>query len=87
VRTEVTLRIERDGVPVLHTSQELGPGGAGCAPPFTPRAYATEIVPDGSTVHAAVGEDSIRLPLPGGWTATAWADHLDAAVPRTGSAG
>lgn len=82
-----TLRVERDGVPVLHTSQELGPGGAGWAPPFTPRAYATELVLDGSTVDATTGEASVRLPLPGGWTATAWADHLDAAVPRTGSAG
>lgn len=74
-----TVRISRDG-PLLHTTQELGPGAAGWAPPFTPRAYATELVLDGSTVDPAVGTDAVRLPLPGGWTATAWAGHLDAAL-------
>jgi hypothetical protein len=34
-------------------AQELGPGGAGWALPFTPRAYATELVPGGSTVDPA----------------------------------
>lgn len=77
-----TVRAERDGRPLLHTTQELGPGGAGWAHPFTPRAYATELVLDGSTVDPAVGPDSVRLPLPGGWTATAWAGHLDAALAR-----
>lgn len=73
-----TVRIERDGWPLLHTTQELGPGGAGWAPPFTPRAYASEVVLDGSAVDPAVGADAVRLPLPGGWTRTAWGDHLDA---------
>jgi urease accessory protein len=82
-----TVRVERDGRPLLHTTQELGPGGAGWAPPFAPRAYAAELVLDGSTVDAAVGADSVRLPLDGGWTTTAWADHLDAAVPPIASAG
>jgi urease accessory protein len=74
-----TVRVERDG-PLLHTTQELGPGGAGWAPPFTPRAYASELVLDGSTVEPAVGADSVRLPLDGGRVATAWAGHLDAAL-------
>lgn len=75
-----SVRIERDGRPVLHTTQELGPGGAGWAPPFTPGAYATELMLDGSTVDPAVGPDAVRLPLDGGWTATSWATHLDAAI-------
>lgn len=75
-----TVRIERDGRPVLHTTQELGPGGAGWVLPFAPRAYATELVLDGSTVDPVVGADAVRLPLDGGWTATSWATHLDAAL-------
>jgi urease accessory protein len=72
-----TVRVERAGTPILHTSQELGPGGAGWAAPFTPRAYASELVLDGGDHSPAVGTDAVRLPLPGGWTATAWADQLD----------
>lgn len=75
-----TLRVERDGRPVLHTGQELGPGGAGWAAPFTPRAYASELVLDGTDGIAAVGDGAVRLPLPGGRTAVAWADHLDDAL-------
>jgi urease accessory protein len=75
-----TIRVERDGRPLLHTAQELGPGAAGWAAPFTPRAYAAELVLDGSAVGPAVGADAVRLPVEGGWTATAWADHLDAAL-------
>lgn len=90
-----TVRVERAGEPVLHTTQELGPGGAGWAPPFTPRAYASELVLDGADADPAVGVDAVRLPLPGGWTATAWADHLDVALaalptltrPSTGGPG
>ncbi|HEV7653489.1 MAG TPA: urease accessory protein UreD [Mycobacteriales bacterium] len=75
-----TVRVERDGRPLLHTSQELGPGGAGWAAPFTPRAYAAELVLDGSTVDPAVGTDTVRLPLDGGWTATAWGAELPVAL-------
>jgi urease accessory protein len=77
-----TVRVERDGRPLLHTSQELGPGAAGWAHPFTPRAYVSELVLDGSAAGPEVGEDSVRLPLPGGWTATAWAGSLDTALAR-----
>jgi urease accessory protein len=72
-----TTRVARAGVPVLHTSQELGPGGAGWAPPFTPRAYAGMLVLDGRPVEPGYGERWVQLPLPGGWTGTAWADRLD----------
>jgi urease accessory protein len=80
-----TVRVERDR-PLLHTTQELGPGAAGWAHPFTPRAYASELVLDGSSVDPAVGPDAVRLPLAGGWVATAWADHLDAALAGLASA-
>jgi urease accessory protein len=79
-----TVRVERCGRPLLHTTQELGPGGAGWAPPFTPRAYASELVLDGSEVIPAVGADAVRLPLPGGWIGTAWADELVTALAGVG---
>ena len=72
-----TVRVERAGIPVLHTTQELGPGGAGWAAPFRPRAYASELVLDGADHRPAVGTDAVRLPLSGGWTAAAWSDQLD----------
>lgn len=75
-----TVRVERAGRPVLHTTQELGPGGAGWTAPFMPRAYASELVLDGTDGTPEVGADAVRLPLPGGWTTTAWADHLDLAL-------
>jgi urease accessory protein len=71
-----TVRVERAGVPVLHTTQDLGPGGAGWAPPFTPRAYASELVLDGSAGTPEVGVDTVRLPLPGGRTTTTWGAEL-----------
>jgi urease accessory protein len=73
------VRVERAGRPLLHTTVDLGPGSASWLPPVAPRAYA-------STVHigdeAAVltGEDAVRLPLPGGWTTTAWGDELHRVV-------
>lgn len=75
-----TVRAERDGRPLLHTTQELGPGGAGWAAPFTPRAYAAELVLDGSSVDPAVGTDTVRLPLEGGWTVAAWGAELPVAL-------
>lgn len=74
-----TVRVERAGLPLLHSTQDLGPGGAGWAPPFTPRAYVSELVLDGSGTAAAAGTDAVLLPLPGGRTGTAWAEHLDTA--------
>jgi len=70
-----TTRIERAGVPLLHTTVDLGPGSASWLPPVAPRAYV-------STVHlgeergVATGRDVVRLPLPGGWVSTAWGDEL-----------
>ncbi len=75
-----TVRVSRDGVPSLHTTQELGPGGAGWAPPFTPRAYAAEVVVDGTSPPPAVGTDAVLLPFGGGWTATGWGAELETAL-------
>lgn len=74
-----TTRITRDGAPLLHTTTALGPGAPAWAGPFTPRAYA-------STVHlgtggtGGTGADAVRLPLPGGWVATAWGERLHRVV-------
>ncbi|QNG37034.1 urease accessory protein UreD [Geodermatophilaceae bacterium NBWT11] len=79
-----TTRVERSGVPVLHTTVGLGPGAAAWLPPVAPRAYA-------STTHLgtqggrAVGDDAVRLPLPGGWVATAWGDRLTPTLARLGA--
>jgi urease accessory protein len=75
-----TVRVERDGLPLLHATQGLGPGAPGWAAPFTPRAYAGELVLDGGTSGPAVAPDAVLLPLPGGRTATAWAADLDPAL-------
>ena len=75
-----TTRVLREGRPLLHTTVDLGPGAPAWLPPVAPRAYA-------STVHlaagthppqqpVATGQDAVRLPLPGGWTATAWGTEL-----------
>ena len=77
-----TTRIERDGRPLLHTTVGLGPDAPAWLPPVAPRAYV-------STVHVGVpraevetGVDAVRLPLTGGWVATAWAGELHEAVGR-----
>ncbi|SDF72373.1 urease accessory protein UreD [Klenkia brasiliensis] len=76
-----TTRVERAGVPLLHTTVGLGPGAPAWLPPVAPRAYA-------STVHAgraldrATGTDAVRLPLERGWVATAWGDRLAATLGR-----
>ncbi|MGY1594035.1 urease accessory protein UreD [Geodermatophilus sp. SYSU D00708] len=81
-----TTRVVRDGRPLLHTTVGLGPGAPAWLPPVAPRAYA-------STVHAgtpedlATGDDAVRLPLPGGWVATAWGaelHHVDRALEELG---
>lgn len=71
-----TTRIVRSGRPLLHTTVGLGPGEPAWLPPVAPRAYA-------STVHLAddesdvmTSDDAVRLPLPGGWVATAWGSEL-----------
>lgn len=75
-----TVRVERDGRPLLHTTQGLGPGAPGWAAPFRPRAYAAELVLDGTASTPETGPDAVRLPLPGGWTTTAWATDLTPAL-------
>jgi urease accessory protein len=90
-----TTRIERGGVPVLHTTVDLGPGNRCWLPPVAPRAYASTVhlgapadppagARGGAPAEVAVGADVVRLPLPGGWVTTAWGDQLHrvaAAVP------
>jgi urease accessory protein len=74
-----TTRIERAGVPLLHTTVDLGPGSPAWLPPVAPRAYVSTVhlgTPAGGPVEAATGEDVVRLPLPGGWVTTAWGDEL-----------
>jgi urease accessory protein len=70
-----TTRIEREDVPVLHTTVGLGPGAAAWAPPVAPRAYVS-IVHLGTAAEVATAADAVRLPLPGGWVATGWGTEL-----------
>jgi urease accessory protein len=80
-----TVRVAREGLPLLHTTVGLGPGEPGWLPPAAPRAYA-------STVHIAedegdvlTGDDAVRLPLPGGWVTTAWGTELHRVVAAAGA--
>jgi urease accessory protein len=78
-----TTRVERDGVPVLHTTVGLGPGEPAWLPPVAPRAYAATVsVGPGPAAAVAVGEDAVRLPLPGGGVGTAWGSELHDTVAR-----
>jgi urease accessory protein len=70
-----TTRIERAGVPLLHTTVDLGPGSLSWLPPVAPRAYAST-VHIGEQGEVATGQDVVRLPLPGGWVTTAWGEEL-----------
>jgi urease accessory protein len=70
-----TTRIERAGLPLLHTTVDLGPGSPSWLPPVAPRAYVST-VHIGEQGEVAVGEDAVRLPLPGGWVTAAWGDEL-----------
>jgi urease accessory protein len=78
-----TTRIERDGVPLLHTTIGLGPGAPAWLPPVAPRAYAATVsVGPGADGTVAAGDDAVRLPLPGGSVGTAWGAELHDAVAR-----
>ncbi|RBY79006.1 urease accessory protein UreD [Blastococcus sp. TF02A-26] len=81
-----TTRVERDGRPLLHTTVALGPGAPGWLPPVAPRAYAAT-VSIGSTLPVATGQDAVRLPLDGGWSATAWGPELHRVVRALESLG
>ncbi|MGY1704155.1 urease accessory protein UreD [Geodermatophilus sp. SYSU D00697] len=76
-----TTRVVRDGRPLLHTTVGLGPGEPAWLPPVAPRAYASTVhsgpVPlPGRAGDSATADDAVRLPLPGGWVATAWGAEL-----------
>jgi urease accessory protein len=88
-----TIRVERAGRPVLHTTIGLGPGEPAWLPPVTPRAYASLVHLDSGDpdVDVRTGDDAVRLPLPGGWVTTAWGTELHSVLqaaeeldPRTG---
>ncbi|MGY1801656.1 urease accessory protein UreD [Blastococcus sp. SYSU D00922] len=74
-----TMRVERDGRPLLHTTVGLGPGEPAWLPPVAPRAYAST-VHIGTSADVLTGEDAVRLPLPGGWVTTAWGSELHRVV-------
>lgn len=73
-----TTRLEHAGRPVLHTTVGLGPGEPAWLPPVAPRAYASlvRLSSQDTDVAVATAEDAVRLPLPGGWTTTAWGAEL-----------
>jgi urease accessory protein len=78
-----TTRVERAGRPVLHTTVDLGPGAGAWLPPVAPRAYASTVhIGDEAGGREAVrtAADAVRLPLPGGWVATAWGTELHRVV-------
>jgi urease accessory protein len=78
-----TTRVERDGRPVLHTTVGLGPGAPAWLPPVAPRSYASTVaVGPGEAGGVRTGEDSVRIPLPGGWVSTAWGSELHDTVAR-----
>jgi urease accessory protein len=76
-----TVRVVRDGRPLLHTTVGLGPGQPAWLPPVAPRAYASTVhIANDGTDGVLTGEDAVRLPLPGGWVATAWGAELHRVV-------
>ncbi|MCW2705200.1 MAG: urease accessory protein [Blastococcus sp.] len=76
-----TVRVARDGRPLLHTTVGLGPCQAAWLPPVAPRAYASTVhIGNHETNDVLTGEDAVRLPLPGGWVATAWGTDLHRVV-------
>ena len=75
-----TTRVECDGRPVLHTTVGLGPGAPAWLPPVAPRAYVSTVSVGDPRSKVETGDDAVRLPLPNGWVATAWAAELHEAV-------
>jgi urease accessory protein len=75
-----TVRVTREGVPLLHTTVGLGPGEAAWLPPVAPRAYASTVRIGADAAEVLTGEDAVRLPLPGGWVTTAWGAELHRVV-------
>jgi urease accessory protein len=71
-----TVRVVREGVPLLHTTVGLGPDAPAWLPPVAPRAYASTVHIADEQADVRTGDDAIRLPLPGGWAITAWGAEL-----------
>ena len=72
-------RVVVDGRPLLHTTVGLGPGAPAWLPPVAPRAYAST-VHVGQAAGVLTADDAVRLPLEGGWVATAWGAELHSVV-------
>jgi urease accessory protein len=75
-----TVRVTREGRPLLHTTVGLGPGEPAWLPPVAPRAYASTVHIGADQAAVLTGEDAVRLPLPGGWVTTAWGAELHRVV-------
>jgi len=75
-----TSRVECDGRPLLHTTVGLGPGAPAWLAPVAPRAYVSTVSIGDPRPGVETGVDAVRLPLPNGWVATAWAAELHDAV-------
>jgi urease accessory protein len=75
-----TVRVVREGRPLLHASVGLGPGEPAWLPPVAPRAYASTVQIGTGSAAVLTGEDAVRLPLPGGWVTTAWGTELHRVV-------
>jgi urease accessory protein len=71
-----TVRVVREGRPLLHTTVGLGPDQPAWLPPVAPRAYASRVHIANEEADVLTGNDAVRLPLPGGWVTTAWGDEL-----------
>jgi urease accessory protein len=71
-----TVRVVREGRPLLHTTVGLGPGGPAWLPSVAPRAYASTVHIGNDGADVLTGDDAVRLPLPGGWVTTAWGAEL-----------
>ncbi|WP_255363305.1 urease accessory protein UreD [Geodermatophilus sp. DSM 45219] len=71
-----TPRVASEDRPLVHTTVDLGPGAPAGLPPVARRAYASTVHVGSQEQPVATGEDAVRLPLPGGWTATARGTEL-----------
>jgi urease accessory protein len=75
-----SVRVTQEGTPLLHTTVGLGPGEAAWLPPVAPRAYASTVHIGADEAGVLTRDDGVRVPLPGGWVATAWGAELHRVV-------
>ena len=61
------------------------PGSPAWLPPVTPRAYASTVHLGTHDAAVLTGDDAVRLPLPGGWVATAWGTELHKVIRAAAS--